>query len=1142
MIPEVGQKFGPYEILDRLGSGAMGLVFRAWDARLHREVAVKLLHHNYDMPGMRERFLQEARAASALNHPNICTIFDLGEQDGEPYMVMELLEGETLKEKISRGAVPVDEILAYSQQVADALAAAHAKGIVHRDIKPANIFLVDQADGRKHAKVLDFGLAKIGLAMRGGRASRTLDLTMAGATVGTLSYMSPEQARGQTLDERSDLFSLGVVMYEMTTRQVPFQGATSALIFVQLLNHAPEPPHDWNDSIPKELEKIILKLLCKEKDARFQTATQLSQALRKIPFRSSGGWLKRAAAAVPLVKASDPVARGKRPLKTVPSPVVKGEPATKPPAPVPAPVTPAPVRTSSDANMFIRPVVRSPQRDGTMRDEGVLRGGRPISNQGSLVVSGAPITAAPPASEEVARTASSEQIPLRSRSGVTQFEFAEEMVDAPTIVKPDGKAKVEAGVGDVVAVVAQPDSASPAADSGGAHGDGVVRPAPARAAGIKNRRISAGLPVAAAKVEPKVRTKLSLGWILAAVVLLGVLAGGGLLFMNNGRFQPVLLKEGEPLLLTVIQNRTNEAALNGSVIEGLELVLEQSQYLTLRGGEAYRAGLKQAESEGAPGGSVSSRKVAQLVGAKAYLYGEVTRSGEAYTIHLDVLKTDSNDKLTSIEEQAEGKDAIAAAIDRVARRIREDMGETDRTIDKTALPLAKAATANLDALLNYSAGETALQKGRTIEAITAFESAKVSDPKFAQAHLRLAWLYSFEHAETAASAEAKLAVEAAEGTGDRLRLLTQFCYEMNMDGDYARSGGILKQFRELFPHDSAGLLGQARLLRAQGHLPEALQAAQQTYSDDPYNGDAYAEAEAALIGLDRFRSALQLQEQTARLGMVRNETSLTAAYLAGDKDALERETHGLRAITNGTFTQESYERLASYGLSLDDKGQMAAGAAFWKAAAASAGSATGLTTVQPYLVAQAALDRALAGSCGPALVFAHEAGQKSAGLAASFKAGMAMGLCGNKAGSDRMAEELQQRFPQSSAVKDYYVADLKAIGALRQRDAKGGLLLLVSAAAYDTFSLTPYLRGVAHMGSGEAALAVVDFQTVLDHRGSAFMAGSNVYPMAQIGLARAYASLGDKANSVAAYRRFSALWHDADRGQDLVQEALVKGR
>src|ERR1700722_18404743 len=281
MIPEAGQRFGPYEILGKVGSGAMGLVFRAWDARLHREVAIKLLHDDYQMPGMRERFLQEARAASALNHPQICTIFDLGEQDGEPYMVMELLEGETLKEKISRGAVPVDEIISYSQEVADALAAAHAKGIVHRDVKPANIFLVEQPNGRAQAKVLDFGLAKIGMAARGGRASRALDLTLAGATVGTLSYMSPEQARGQALDERSDLFSLGVVMYEMATRQVPFQGATSALVFVQLLGHAPELVHYWNEAIPKELDKLILKLLAKEPGGRYQTATDLYKAMEK---------------------------------------------------------------------------------------------------------------------------------------------------------------------------------------------------------------------------------------------------------------------------------------------------------------------------------------------------------------------------------------------------------------------------------------------------------------------------------------------------------------------------------------------------------------------------------------------------------------------------------------------------------------------------------------------------------------------------------------------------------------------------------------------------------------------------------------------------------------------------------------------
>ena len=282
MIPEAGQRFGPYEILGRLGSGGMGLVFRAWDERLHRNVAIKLLHDNYRMPGMRERFLQEARAASRLNHPNICTIFDIGEQDGDPYLVMELLEGETLRDRIARGALMAEEIVQFGSEIADALGMAHANGVVHRDIKPANIFLVTMPDGRSQAKVVDFGLAKIDLEVRGGWESRALDLTMEGGTVGTLAYMSPEQARGETLDARSDLFSLGIVMYEMATLRVPFKGTTSAMVFAELFHQAPEPVRMWNESISSELERVVLKLLAKDRKARFQTANEVNDALKRI--------------------------------------------------------------------------------------------------------------------------------------------------------------------------------------------------------------------------------------------------------------------------------------------------------------------------------------------------------------------------------------------------------------------------------------------------------------------------------------------------------------------------------------------------------------------------------------------------------------------------------------------------------------------------------------------------------------------------------------------------------------------------------------------------------------------------------------------------------------------------------------------
>jgi serine/threonine protein kinase len=292
MFPEAGQSLGPYEILGQLGGGGMARVYRAWDGRLHREVAIKVIDNRDAMPGIGERFLREARAASGLSHPNICTIFDIGEQNGAPYLVMELLEGETLKARIARHAMPVEEILRYGAEIADALATAHARGIVHRDIKPANIFLVRKPTGVSQAKVLDFGLAKVEHYAAEEREFGK-HLTSMGATVGTVSYMSPEQARGEKLDARSDLFSLGIVMYEMATGELPFKGNTSALVYVQLLGqHDPEPIAKLNGQIPADVEHAINKLLAKDPRSRFQSAAELLDQLQELGEKRSG-WLTR---------------------------------------------------------------------------------------------------------------------------------------------------------------------------------------------------------------------------------------------------------------------------------------------------------------------------------------------------------------------------------------------------------------------------------------------------------------------------------------------------------------------------------------------------------------------------------------------------------------------------------------------------------------------------------------------------------------------------------------------------------------------------------------------------------------------------------------------------------------------------------
>jgi serine/threonine-protein kinase len=1013
----------------------MGLVFSAWDARLQRDVAIKLLRDEYATPEMRSRFLQEARAASGLNHPNICTIFDIGEQGGDPYLVMELLKGETLRARIASGIISPEDVIRVATEVADALTVAHTRGIIHRDIKPANIILVDKPGGRFGTKVLDFGLAKVDL----GDGMDRFDLTSMGSTVGTVSYMSPEQARGEPLDARSDIFSLGVVLYEMATGLVPFRGATSALVFVQLLSQAPEAVREQNAAIPKELEHVILKCLEKDRALRYQSAAELVEALHNIQERGSSAgrpaWDSDAGKPAPIEGEVPESSQRPAMADSMMRPLRWTEVSAKPPRPAPP--------GSSSQYPSVSPL---------------------LSQVGSSSSKPAPLSTTTGAPLVVTRTP-----PPRS---------------SPRLL-PDPSQEIHAGVEE---------------------------------AGLQEQ--TPRIPMDVRKVYP---------WMLAGIVL----AVGA---VTAWLFWPTHAPPGNQatsLVLTSLANNSADTTLTGALNAALKFDLEQSTRFAVRDASTFAASER---ALGLPGGNQPSmqqiRQAAQAVGATHVLLGEVHKEGSLYVVSVKLADISNGHVDVSATQTAASREQLPDAIDRLALEIRRGLGESGDAVSRTSVPLSKEASSNLDALNDFYTGETLMNSGGSasyVAAMAAFVNAWAADSHFPQAQMALAEMFRRQRAPKSAAQAAQLAVDAATTASERTRLLAQASYALDGSGNIPRAAALLQQVLATYPADVQATVQLATAQRTEGLFAEAVETSQRVLRLDPYDDGASGAEEAALLAQGQIDLARQKEAVIRKAGGGHPGIRVLINFL-GSRDNGEV----------GVDLSDVPDRFAAGQIQAqvyDATGLLTAGLGIWYNLASQAESHPELQSAAGEVLSSGALDRALAEDCTTAQAMLHDAISYPMGMTGLFNVGTTSALCGSMDTAQQELDTMQKEYPDSYAVKGYYAPDLLAVIQWKSGNSSAALNTLDIAKQNDLVSLTPYLRGLIHLKSGQSDMAILDFgTTILQHRGAMALTNPVLIPMAQLHLARAYQAKGDQTTSAIEYGKFLQMWN-VNSGQDMVREA-----